>query len=526
MRAPILLAALVLACASCAKDEPPPPELATSSLLAPRVRRLSHREYRRAISDLVGIELPASRFPEEPVDVPFDNGPALLEVSGEQATLYMDLAEEIAHEALQRDPARIAPPCVPPGASPSPCRDALLDVFAPRAYRRPLRPDERARLASVFDGMLALGTTSSAASEATVAAALQAPGFLYREELGSPVGDHRELDAWETASSLSFFLTGGAPDTELQEAARRGLLASPEGRRVEARRLLSSPHGREALRAFIEKWLALDRMSTLTKDRGIYPEFGPELAASMAVDLRRTLDEIVASRGSLETLLTTRSSYPDARLARLYGIDAPASGARVELDGSLRAGLLTRAGLLAAHSSADGSGPIGRGLFVRGALLCASLPPPPQSIDRNVPRSETKTTRQRFSEHTSNPSCQGCHVRIDGAGFGFESFDGTGRHRLYEGGEPVDASGALFDADRADGEFHGVVELERRLLSSRALPSCFVRQVYRDAFGKAETSEEEPAIAALSTRIDARTPLEDLFLELVVSETFVRRKSE
>src|SRR5213075_2349778 len=85
--------------------------------------------------------------------------------------------------------------------------------------------------------------------------------------------------------------------------------------------------------------------------------------------------------GRVQSLLTTHAGFVDAGLAALYGVRAPAAGfGRVDLDPAQRTGVLSRAGILTAHTFADGSAPIHRGLFVRDRLLCAPPPNPPANL--------------------------------------------------------------------------------------------------------------------------------------------------
>jgi hypothetical protein len=121
-----------------------------------------------------------------------------------------------------------------------------------------------------------------------------------------------------------------------------------------------------------------------------------------------------------------------------------------------------------------------RGVFVRGALLCAPSPPPSGDAIRKLAEvTNARTTRDKFEQHTRDPFCQGCHERIDGIGFGLEDFDAIGTLRTTENGFPIDASGRLLDAGDVDGPFVGGAELSRKLAQSPKVAACFVRQVFR-----------------------------------------------
>jgi hypothetical protein len=295
--------------------------------------------------------------------------------------------------------------------------------------------------------------------------------------------------------------------------------------RAAARRLLAANASRVQIRHFFEQWLALERIGFVTKDAKAFPEFDESLRRTMQEDTARFLDEVLwEGRGALSDVFGSNVAFVDENLAKLYAVPYSGPGVRrVALDPIHRRGVLTRAAYLAAHSGPNETGPVGRGLFVRSAFLCASTSAPPVGIDRTVPKIETKTTRERFALHTSNPVCQGCHLAIDGVGFGFEAFDALGRFRTTENGIAIDARGVLLDAGSADGPFDGVVELESRLLASPRFTSCFVRQVFRFAMGTSDSDEDVTTINDLAKTFRADSSIVDLFVEVAASRAFSER---
>jgi hypothetical protein len=54
--------------------------------------------------------------------------------------------------------------------------------------------------------------------------------------------------------------------------------------------------------------------------------------------------------------------------------------------------------------------------------------------------------RQRMEQHRTDPTCAGCHARMDVIGFALENFDGIGAWRDKDAsGDKIDASGKLPD---------------------------------------------------------------------------------
>ena len=226
--------------------------------------------------------------------------------------------------------------------------------------------------------------------------------------------------------------------------------------------------------------------------------------------------------------MTSPQSFLDASLATtIYDVPAPANAALpVMLDNQTRQGILTRAGFLAAHSDVDSSGPVPRGVFVLNSMLCRPPLSPPPNVPPAPPVADAiaahQTTRQRFGMHLNQPFCNSCHAVIDGVGFGFEEFDGMGVHRTTENGSPVDTSGNLQGTD-VDGPFVGVSQLAQKLVGSKEVLGCYVKQVYRYAMGQEEGTSSQAVLAAMQADFDADSHMTDPFESLMADPSFVQR---
>jgi hypothetical protein len=508
-------------------------------MLSPRrLRRLSAREYDNVVRDLLGDETaPARRFVGDAFQNGYDNGSVGLAVQADQAFDYQSAAEALAATAVTDRLTWLLGSCDAATSGELACAEAFLNRFVPRAYRRSPTVTELDRLRSVYrDASAAAGFAIGIRS--VIEAVLQSPQFLYREELGplearadaAGAGSVR-LTPDEVATELSFLLTGTIPDAALLEAVAQGRFQSGDDYEREARRLLTTSGARGTLRAFLEQWLAIDRLPSLTKNLTFYPTFSPELGQSMAGELDRYFDEVLWSgSGSLRELFTSSASFVDPSLAALYGVAQAAPGFQpVTLDPALRRGVLTRAGFLAVHAATDSSGPVTRGVFVLQSLMCAPPPSPPPNVPPAVPAGDPSlqfsTTRQRFESHAQTAFCSGCHRLIDGVGFGFEQFDGIGAYRTLENGQPVDSSGQLLGTGEIDGPYVGVSELADKLSTSKSLRDCFVRQVYRFAMGQVEAAGD-PALGELAADFDAERRMTELLVAIVKNPLFVERRFE
>lgn len=501
-----------------------------------RVRRLSNREYNNVVRDLLGdLSRPASAFLDDSFANGFDNGSALLTVQMDQALRYQEAAERLAERAVTTRLPQLLGGCAPTnldaGSRDATCFEKFLDTFVPRAFRRPPTQLELGRLRALYATIYA-SQGFRTAIQVVLEAVLQSPAFLYREELGtSQDGSAKlKLTGFELASELSFFIIGSMPDDELFTAASEGRLQTSEDLKREASRLLQTMAARNNLREFFRQWLSLNRLSGLTKDPQAYPTFNSNLAASMEREMDLFIDDVLWNRsGTLREMFTSRTLFPDQNLGALYGIAGASAFRPVQMDSNLRQGVMTRAGYLAVHSGTNSSSPVERGVFVRQALLCTRLPPPPPDVLQQAmmhPVDPTQTTRERHNEHSTDPFCQSCHRLIDPLGFGFEEFDGIGVFRDTENGHPVDTSGAILGTDDVDGPFVGVSELGDRLVGSRQFQQCSVTQLFRFAMGQGESSADARAIYSIAERFTVDQSMLDLLSTFVSSPLFTERLPE
>jgi hypothetical protein len=473
------------------------------------LRRLSHREYDNTIRDLFGTALqPARQFAPDAVQLGFDNGAALLTVSQALSEDYLQAAGQVASEAV-KNLARLLP-CDPAKAGEDACARQFLAGYLPRVFRRPVTAAEQDAFYAVYQTGKARGFSNGI--RLAITASLAMPSFLYHWEHGNPtaapsaVAGAVPLASQELANRLSYFLWGSMPDDALSARAARGGLRTKEDVLAEAERMLDDPKAMSTINDFHEQWLETRAIGEVEKDSNVYKDFAG-LRASMAQESRLFIEKaVLGPGGSLASLLASPSSFVDQKLAAFYGVAAPSADgfARVELDPTQRAGVLTLPGVMAVQAAMNRSDPIRRGKFVREQLLCQTLPSPPGDLDVKPPEpSPDATTRQRFEEHRNDPSCAGCHRLIDSIGFGFEHYDGMGRWRQTEASLPVDASGEVAGSLDSDGPFTGAVELAGRLAKSGQVRDCVVNQWFRYARGRLETDADACDIERLKQAFSA-----------------------
>jgi hypothetical protein len=486
-------------------DAPPPPVK-----VAPALRFLTHAQYNNTIRDLLHDDARlADQFPAEDFVNGFKGQYQSQSISPLLAEAYAAAAEKLARTAFRSGDSHHLIPCNPAGPDDAACRDAFIQTFGKRAFRRPLTSAERTRYARLFRQEAGQAHDFLAGARIVMEAMLQSPNFLARVENGAAP----EWRRYETASRLSYFLWNSMPDDALMNSAENGELDSPAGVERVARRMLQDARARAAVDEFLAEWLRFDRAAAMVKDRRMFPMFTPELAAAMTEETRRLAQDLVWNNGNFMKLFSADYSFLSANLAALYNVPAPSvEFGRVSLPSSTgRAGVLGQALFLAATSKPEETSPTARGLFVREQFLCQTVPPPPPGVNTNLPalnKDRPLTNQERLALHTENESCRSCHGLIDPIGFGLEKYDALGQRReklrltFYpEHGEraapqtvELDLEAKGFIAGIPNSQFTNPAELGRVLERTPQCQQCVVRQLFRYAAGRRETRTDQLVI--------------------------------
>ena len=404
---------------------------------------------------------------------------------------------------------------------------AILSRFAARAYRRPLEPAEEAALASFYQAGTAEGLSFEASVRRAMIATLTSPKFLFRTVANPRPNDPAHtyaLGDHELASRLSYFLWSSTPDDELLDLAARGELRTPETLRAQVRRMIADPKSAAFVENFAGQWLQLRALDSLALDTARFPEFDGPLRTSMAREAQLFFADILRNNRSVLEFIRSDSVFVNDRLASLYGIegDFGPSFQRVTLPpDSPRGGVITMAAVLAVTSNTTRTSPVKRGLYVLDQILGAPPPPPPADIpplDQTKLDTPNPSMREKLAAHVANPTCAVCHNRLDPIGFALENFGATGRWRLDDEGNPIDALGTLPGGET----FNGPIELKKTLMGkSDQFVEAFAAKVLTYALGRGMEPFDRPAVRAItaSTRADGDR-FGSLIEAVVLSESF------
>ena len=486
-----------------------------------RIRRLNRFEYENSVRELVGEQgWSADALPSDPY------GDPLAVPSAALVQAQHELARDAARRVTETNDATYEfIGCDPTRQAEVECRDRFIAEFVGRAFRRPPAASDLDRFASKFDEAAADGFPLGV--RAVIEIALQSPEFLYLPEFGEATPERGQgwarPSAYEMASRLAYFLWGSPPDADLLEAARTGALHTPDEVEAQARRMLADGRAAKTIGYFYRRLLHLDGATFPAVQSADHPTFTAEIAAQLLGETDAFVGDVtLAYNGDFRALLTAPYTFVNEPLAAFYGIPG-VSGSElrpVGVDPNQRGGLLTQASFLAATASGSFTAPSRRGVRIAEGLLCQEIPrdqgvpPVPDPLPPNM------TTRERYAEHTANPSCAVCHASFDPLGFAFEHYDAAGLYRDFENGQPIDASGTLTTTDAA-GDFNGALELADRLAGSADARRCFVRQWFTFAHARPATPADACFIEALDRDFsDAGTNLKELLVALVRNDAF------
>ena len=459
----------------------------------------------------------------------YETSAAATLVTPTHAEEYLDAAERLGR-LVASDLNRISP-CAW-DSNRQTCMTQFVDDWAPRIYRRSLDPSERQRL---VDFGMAGEPAQRADVQWLVTAMLSSPHFLYRSEMGEDIGGGLwRLTSYETASLLSYTYTGSMPDDVLLAAATANELQTPEQIAAQVERLLDDPRAREVVGTFAEQWLGIERILTAPRNESMFPAFTDEVRTAMRDETRAFVTHVFFdSSGRFAELYGADYTFANAVLARIYNLTGVEGTAlqQVPYDGNGRSGVLGHGSVLVATAHSDQTSPIRRGLFVRERLLCQSFPIPPANAGGVPEVDPDATTRERFRQHTDNPTCFACHQYIDDLGFGFEGFDAIGAARDTENGQSIDSAGIITDIEgfgtETSATFTDLTQLAAELEDSRQARQCMVRQYYRFTRGYHEEREDQCTIEAIDAAFVASGgDLRTMMIAVATEPGFLLRREE
>ncbi|HEX3871014.1 MAG TPA: DUF1592 domain-containing protein [Pirellulales bacterium] len=410
----------------------------------------------------------------------------------------------------------------------SACAQAVIQPLALRAFRRPPTEEEVTRLVKLVELAMDQGDSFERGVQLAIEAMLVSPHFLFRVEAERTSSDDGtyDLNDYELASRLSYFLWSSMPDEQLFALARAGKLHDPETLAEQARRMIADPRSQSLVENFSSQWLQTRNLSVVTPATAVFSTYDPSLGAAMRVETEMFFAYVMREDRSLGDFLDADYTFLNDRLANHYGIEGVEGPGfrRVMLEDSRRGGVLTQASVLTVTSNSTRTSPVKRGRWVLENILGTPPPPPPPDVpelneDKQI--ASAASLRERLEEHRSNAACASCHARMDPLGFGLENYDGIGAWRDKDGTFAIDATGVLPDGQKFDGP-HELKSLLRSRV--REFATCLTEKMLTYALGRGLESSDRYTVEKIVDSLEQQDyRFSVLVAEIVRSEPFVKR---
>ncbi len=343
--------------------------------------------------------------------------------------------------------------------------DRTLIEFARRAFRRPQTQDDIQHYADFVRQQRGSGKTLQAALKLGLAAMLSSPKFLYLDE-----GDEAEaveLDSYQLASRLSYFLWSSMPDEELFQLADANRLGDPAILSSQVDRMLRDPKAKAFIEHFTDGWLRMNTLGSMLPDgKSFESYYSQRLEYAMREETRRYFENLLANNGPVLDFLDSDYTFLNGPLAKHYGLEGINGEAfrRVRLpENARRGGLLGHASILTVTANGVETSPVVRGVWILENILGTPPSPPPPDVEPLEPDTRGATTiRDQLKKHRDVQACADCHAKIDPLGFALEFYDPIGGYREFYPsvdagdsralGKQVDGSGELPSGERFSDE--------------------------------------------------------------------------
>ncbi len=443
--------------------------------------------------------------------------------------LFVDYIEVVEPPVAQGDLPEIHRRIIPISPEPDK-RDAtaklILGKLAKKAFRRPVTAQEVERLCRYVKMAEKEGDTFERGIQVAIQAMLCSPNFLFRVESDPPgaKGD-RNVNDWELATRLSYFLWSSMPDDTLFALAEKGQLRKPEVIKQQVARMLKDPKSKALADNFAVQWLTLKNLAYLQPDPKRFPAFNDKLRSAMQMETERFFQAVAQEDRSILDFIDGKFTYVNEPLAKLYGIEGVQGEEfrKVVLDGKERAGVLTQASILTVTSNPTRTSPVKRGKWILEQMLGTPPPPPiPGVVPLEDSKQLTGTLRQKMEQHRKDPLCASCHARMDPLGFGFENFDAIGAWRTTDEGQMIDSSGEL----PGGLKFNGPAELRKILLLRKdQFTRNFIEKMLTYGLGRGLERFDRCNVEEMAKDVsNEKYRFSSVIMQVVMSDPFLKRR--
>jgi len=303
----------------------------------------------------------------------------------------------------------------------------LIRSFATRAFRRPISQEEESSLIAVWESAFARQGDFQQSIKDTLLVVLTSPQFLFMIETSkSPRPE--DLNSYELASKLSYFLWNTAPDDRLLElASSRTLHRSLD---AEIERMVQDPRFGQFASEFASQWLSLDKFDVVEMDRKRYPTLTRDTRLQLRQEPVRFVEYLVQENLPLRNLVQSEFIMANEVVAGYYGLaERTESGfdfVPIAHQDPQMGGVLSQAAILAGLSNGRESNPVKRGAWLARKIIAEPPDDPPPNVPELSGDTASLSMLERLEVHRNQKGCVTCHAGIDPWGIPFETLSAGG----------------------------------------------------------------------------------------------------
>ncbi len=359
-------------------------------------------------------------------------------------------------------------------------------------YRRPLTTQENASVQKITSVQAANNAQKTEVIRNLIQYLITSPQFLLKNHNKLAAANIRNLDVYEYASKMSFFLKNSSPSIDLLNKIKSEEITSKAQLVSYARNLLNDKLTVDRLSYhFFGRWLKFD------VDLGAPGEFDKQKISNLANVQFDRVKEAIQQNRSISSLITGQNSLLTSKYFAYKTF----------------------------HTEKDSS-PVNRGTYVLANIACFQLPnlsPATESAIEAVSNSDGFPVNGNNLEvlefHRSQAQCAACHNYIDPLAIGLERFDAYGNYReSYPNGSKIE-----FNQKLAGQSYSSAADFNRILASTADYKACFTEHLHK-SFMTTPGHKFKPCFnKSIFSQGDA-TGLKDIIINTLNSDNFATVK--
>ena len=407
------------------------------------------------------------------------------------------------------------------GKEARPTAEEIIRTFATRAFRRPVTAAELEQLVAIHKDSFDKCNDFRQSIKDTLLVVLTSPQFLFLIE-NSSTPEAEDLDPFELASKLSYFLWNAPPDRQLLELASKNTLHASLDAEID--RMIRDPRFGQFVSEFASQWLSLDKFDVVAVDAARYPKLTRDTKTQLRNEPIHFLGYLIEQNLPACHLLQSDFVVANEVVASYYNLaDRTETGFRfvpIKHQSEHLGGVLNQASILSGLSDGRESNPIKRGAWLARKIIAEPPDDPPPNVPQLKEDADTKLTlREKLERHRNQKGCAKCHSGIDPWGLPFESFDAGGLAKKSPG---IDTRSKLPDG----AEIADLNALKKYLAQDRIDQVGFsiLKHLATYANGRSLTYNEQADLQEQAVQLRATDyRLKDLIHFVIKSDAFLKK---